>query len=891
MAVVASKKRTKSKPQPRVANSKTTTVTVKTKRSRRSIKLPSKITSAPMPKIYVVWSLITLALSTLWWSFVGAQLENSNADQFANTFLMENASTYAQASLPTQHTFLLKLPLFGMLAAHGATLQQFTLATVLLSLVTVGGFSYMLWRIERRPAVFATILLALAAVLVFIPAQSYPGSYLPANFAMVTTRNIEYLLYIAGLLAILTRTRFRSTRFILACLAFSLLFASDKLFVGFALGSGIIGSVIYLFTRHTVYLKHSLAIVVASVISIATSTIGLKILNSTHLLPQANGGSLGPYGLITSFKDAVIGSIYAVMSIFTNFGSNPAFQARIVTAIPSTFFQNILSTFGIGYLITLAITLAAIIAAGVTFIQSLKPPIVSKRKPKAFTPTAWPQQLSVFLLFSTVAAMVVFIVTVHYYPADSRYLTIALFAGFVALATTLTRYSPTRSQLLFTAITCSMAVLFGSVFQIHNTYQQTAAISNTSKHNKSVIMALKAHPVSTLVGNYWRVLPIKAVSPTTNIMPLENCSSPRRVLSSQAWQPNLEHHSFAYLLKLEPDIGSYPACSLENVVSLYGRPDSSIVIDGSRQKPQELLLFYDSGAHTPSSTVTINKSPLTATVLPVNLTSVSHVPCSGRTILQSVAHEDDDILFMNPDLQHEIQAGSCVRTVFFTAGDAGGDNAYWLSRQHGIEAAYNSMLNTPGAPWTERIVSLETNQIVTIANPRGNDKISLVFFHLPDGNPSGGGYNSQNYESLQKLYDGNIETVTNVEKNSTYTYEQLVQALLKVITFYNPNEIRTQSQLAGHRYHDHSDHTTVGTITTAAFDLYTANRPGTAITYYMGYPIHALRPNVESLDYDSKVKTFLAFSAYDVSTCQTPRQCNDETVYGSYLRRQYTSAE
>ena len=39
--------------------------------------------------------------------------------------------------------------------------------------------------------------------------------------------------------------------------------------------------------------------------------------------------------------------------------------------------------------------------------------------------------------------------------------------------------------------------------------------------------------------------------------------------------------------------------------------------------------------------------------------------------MQIVAHEDDDLLFMNPDLEHAIDAGSCVRTIYVTAGDAG----------------------------------------------------------------------------------------------------------------------------------------------------------------------------------------------------------------------------
>ena len=43
---------------------------------------------------------------------------------------------------------------------------------------------------------------------------------------------------------------------------------------------------------------------------------------------------------------------------------------------------------------------------------------------------------------------------------------------------------------------------------------------------------------------------------------------------------------------------------------------------------------------------------------------------AGRT-LNIVAHEDDDLLFLSPDLLHAIQAGRAVATIFLSAGAAG----------------------------------------------------------------------------------------------------------------------------------------------------------------------------------------------------------------------------
>src|ERR1700694_2302046 len=47
------------------------------------------------------------------------------------------------------------------------------------------------------------------------------------------------------------------------------------------------------------------------------------------------------------------------------------------------------------------------------------------------------------------------------------------------------------------------------------------------------------------------------------------------------------------------------------------------------------------------------------------------VSATSGTTLNIVAHEDDDLLFLSPDLLHAIQAGRAVRTVFVTAGDSG----------------------------------------------------------------------------------------------------------------------------------------------------------------------------------------------------------------------------
>ena len=57
--------------------------------------------------------------------------------------------------------------------------------------------------------------------------------------------------------------------------------------------------------------------------------------------------------------------------------------------------------------------------------------------------------------------------------------------------------------------------------------------------------------------------------------------------------------------------------------------------------------------------------------------------CPQGTTLNFVAHEDDDLLFLSPDLLHDLHNGKCVTTVLLTAGDAGDVSSYWLGREDG----------------------------------------------------------------------------------------------------------------------------------------------------------------------------------------------------------------
>jgi LmbE family N-acetylglucosaminyl deacetylase len=372
-------------------------------------------------------------------------------------------------------------------------------------------------------------------------------------------------------------------------------------------------------------------------------------------------------------------------------------------------------------------------------------------------------------------------------------------------------------------------------------------------------------------------------------MPLANCTEARTTLNRSDWIHNLSNTSFAYLLTLDGNLTDFPDCPLDRVISFYGRPNSSIVLEGSIAKPKEILLFYDNGVNN-SAPVSPQPAQGPATVVPISIDELPYRACTVPTILNVVAHQDDDLLFMNPDLSNDLKAGHCVRSIYITAGDAGGGQYYWLSRQQGTEAAYSKMLGLDDI-WIERIVAIGENQYATIANPRGNSKISLIFMYLPDGNLGGQGFPATGYESIARLDGSRINSIRSIYSDSKYTAAELEQALTDFMHLYQPTEVRTMSNHSSVHYPDHSDHMAVGRFVQRAYQKYeTSQYEGKVtipISFYLGYPGHEHPANVAGEELSLKQAAFIEYSKYDGGVCQTLERCIRDPAYGAYLLRQY----
>jgi LmbE family N-acetylglucosaminyl deacetylase len=834
----------------------------------------------PFRKWYAVSAVAVLGATAVFWAVLGARLQLHNADQLSDPYLFTSWSTFHGAQFPAAHTMLLKWPLFWLLGWVGVTPRSITLATVGLVLLTLAVLVYVLYRIDRRPLVFGTVCLGLALALLLVPAQPYAGGILPVNMAMLTTRNLEYAVYLTALVLFATAVRLRSLRFVFGVLLLALLFASDKLFLSLSLGGALLALLCYALFSNWSLTTFAVRWLLASIVGALGATAILTAISAGHVTHLV--GSSSPYGLVHGPQGVVLGIAYAVLGLLTSAGANPAYDNTVLSHLPHDMWRAAWNLSSVAYVVTAGLLVYALVLVWQLMRPTVRAVARRVRVPKAIL-------LALALVWSTVAALGVFVSSDHYYAVDARYLAIGLFALVVAVSVRLrTVRWHWAEDLLVIACALLATIALAVVTTLHVYHGQMAALATIDQRNELVATTLQRRKVTVLVGDYWRVMPIKLAShDQLTVSPLGDCTQPISTLTSGAWQPDLTKRRFAYLVTLDDSLTNFPRCTLEQITARYGRPNATQIIAGTAAKPAEALLFYDAGSHP--TTLATAPAPSVSPLLPINPDQLTKTNCAAPTIFNVVAHQDDDLLFLSPDLQHQIHAGNCVRTVYLTAGDAGFDRLYWLSRQLGAESAYSNILGKEEV-WDQQTVEIAWHEYVTVATPHDSSQVSLIFINLPDGNLSGKGFPATDWQSLAKLHAHELPRLRTVDGQSTYTYDQLVSTLATLMDIYQPAEIHTQGDPSGGPHLDHPDHIAAGQFADLAAIQYDQRRFGDAVTipvtYYIGYPIQDYETNLSSDDVRQKAAAFFAYGQHDGGVCVSMSACNDAT-YGLYLQRQY----
>ena len=273
---------------------------------------------------------------------------------------------------------------------------------------------------------------------------------------------------------------------------------------------------------------------------------------------------------------------------------------------------------------------------------------------------------------------------------------------------------------------------------------------------------------------------------------------------------------------------------------------------------------------------------------PITIEGVTSQGCVGNTMLNIVAHYDDDLLFINPDIINDLSAGRCVRTVYLTASDHGWGRNYAADREQGVRAAYASMLGVP-VEWQGHGTMLTGDETVNVDKPADSNKVEIYYFRLPDGGTDGAGFTATGNNSLLQLLADEQKVLVALDESGRYTHRTLVEALSRLIATYQPLEVRTLSgsETGG----DHSDHKSAGLFAAEAIKMYrSVYKDHAAIKFrrYMGYPITSLSPNISPLEQRSKEDAFFAYAAYDHDVCKNMSEClAGDSSYGKYVSRRY----
>ncbi|GFF39506.1 hypothetical protein IFM58399_05604 [Aspergillus lentulus] len=229
--------------------------------------------------------------------------------------------------------------------------------------------------------------------------------------------------------------------------------------------------------------------------------------------------------------------------------------------------------------------------------------------------------------------------------------------------------------------------------------------------------------------------------------------------------------------------------------------------------------------------------------------------------LNIVAHQNDDILFQNPDILNDIAAGPAC--------------------PHCAMQAYAAMAGMPNV-WDESDIGVEGKDI-PVYSLRDRD-ISLTFMHMPDGSIDGDGFASTGHESLEKLWKGKIDSIRTVDESGTsYTRSDLIETLAQIINDFHPDCINSQDYVHPYGSGDHSDHTSAGLFANegAKESKFQGN-----VMAYRGYPTKDEPANVAGSDLDRKKAAFYTYGNYDPVACSSDQSCAG-TDYEKWLLRQY----
>lgn len=247
-----------------------------------------------------------------------------------------------------------------------------------------------------------------------------------------------------------------------------------------------------------------------------------------------------------------------------------------------------------------------------------------------------------------------------------------------------------------------------------------------------------------------------------------------------------------------------------------------------------------------------------------------HRPDQPGALYVTIAHPDDDLLFINPVIQHTLSRALPVRVVVLTAGDACGTRAP-EDRRAGLQAAYEQMLTGAASlsdTWTCNASTLEGIPVEACAR-EGTPHVSFLFLAMPDCAPA-----------LEPLVVG--QPVPTLDGH-TLRYASLVDALAGDIAAVAPSAVHTLDGADAFGL-DNSDHVITAYAT---FDAVRAAAPNVEFVEHRTYNVHDDPINLPGQTVDTLWAALLAYCGPAGEDAQGERRCSAQAgvPFWEWIRR------
>lgn len=250
-------------------------------------------------------------------------------------------------------------------------------------------------------------------------------------------------------------------------------------------------------------------------------------------------------------------------------------------------------------------------------------------------------------------------------------------------------------------------------------------------------------------------------------------------------------------------------------------------------------------------------------------------PLERADVLFAVAHLDDDLIFMQPDVLRALRSSS-VTAMYVAAGDSkrGFDHT-----QHLFEGTKHGYADAAGAEdWECGIVALNHG---SVQHCRALDRpLSLIKVDLPDG-----GIPGEAPVSLRGLVEGRVHAVPLLgQEGGAATASEVIELLAEIADQTSPKIVHAQ-ELAGVHGYDHSSH-----MFTSAFLFWALARLKFSgeLTWHRGYNVGDAPITLDALDYAAAARMLGFFEACwgRCGPCGTSCSTLDLT-HDTLLQRQY----